>query len=212
VFAELIKLRPDDTLVRISRGRALLRENRWRRAIDEYEKVIKSRPGGDEWFEYAALLLLNEDEEGYREFAEWAVKQAGADPPPFTAFVLSRMNSLIAKPVTDPAQGIKWAREAVESGSNAWFLHSLALAHLRAGQWDEAALRFEESRADWGKVLNLLGLAIVDFRRNRPDAARERLNEALQDCPAPGEGQDGPSDRVEMHLLRREVDQLAEKK
>jgi tetratricopeptide (TPR) repeat protein len=211
VFAELLKLRPDDTMLRICRGRGQVGENLWQRAMDEYERVIKSRPGGDEWFEYAALLLLNDDEPGYREFTEWAINKAGAKPEPFTAYALARMNSLVPRPVAEPARAIAWAKQAVDSGSTAWFVHALGLAHLRAGQWNEAVKQFEESNAAWGKPMNLLGMAIVDFRRNRTDAARARLNEAIEAFPTPGDGQWGPADRVEMYLLRREAEALAKK-
>src|SRR5262249_7029031 len=121
VFAELLKLRPDDTMVRICRGRAQVGENLWQRAMDEYERVIKARPGGDEWFEYAALLLLNDDEAAYREFAEWAINKAGANPEPFTAYALARLNSLVPRSVADPSRAIAWARQATAHGRTARF-------------------------------------------------------------------------------------------
>ena len=79
-----------------------------------------------------------------------------------------------------------------------------------AGQMEQAAQRFQESlntAPSWNaRLLNWLGLALVDLRRGRPEEARKWFGQAIQSIEqhAPGLTQD----RIEAQLLRREVEQL----
>ena len=62
VFERLTKMRPDATGLWIARGRWHLFSNRWHEALSDYAHIIKFLPIGDEWTDYAALLLITGDE------------------------------------------------------------------------------------------------------------------------------------------------------
>jgi tetratricopeptide (TPR) repeat protein len=84
----------------------------------------------------------------------------------------------------NPAQAVNWAERAVAVGRQASNLHMLGRAHYRAGQFDEAVRRCEESlkiQPNWpGRILNWLVLAMAHQRLNHPDDARQWLAQAVQ--------------------------------
>jgi tetratricopeptide (TPR) repeat protein len=84
------------------------------------------------------------------------------------------------------------------------------MAHLRAGQLDEAAPRFRESLdsdPDWDAIfLNGLGLALVYHERGETQETRQYLRKAVESM------EQHPSRaiqaRMQGRLLRRELEQL----
>src|SRR5262249_12907433 len=66
----------------------------------------------------------------------------------------------------------------------AWYLHTLGLAHYRAGQFDEAVRRLQESTAltpAWAAdVDNWLALALAQHRLDHEEEARRWLDKAME--------------------------------
>ncbi len=87
-------------------------------------------------------------------------------------------------------------------------MNTLGLAHLRAGQLDEAARCFHQALPSH-PILNWLGLALVDHARGQTEDARQWLGkaiEAMEQRPDLCE-----EDHLQGQLLRREVEQLLRK-
>jgi WD40 repeat protein/tetratricopeptide (TPR) repeat protein len=215
LFARTAALRPADAGLWVAHGRLLALHGRWDQAAADYARVIDSCPlpdsavRTDEAFEYACLLLLRGDEAGYRRFCQRLVERAGPQPKGFLGFVLARSCGLAPGGAVEPAQAVEWAESALSfGGRTSWYLHAVGLAHYRAGDWDKARQRFEESdRTGWGgTVVNWLGLALVCQRTGRADEARRWLDKATgwldkaapESLPAP--------DRLEGEVLRREAE------
>src|SRR5260370_36014973 len=97
-------------------------------------------PADDIWFQHACLRLLQGDVAEYQGRCRNALKQIGQTREGFTgtqAFLASR--ACMLHPQMDHAQGLLWADKAVSSDPKCpWYLHVLALAHYRPGQWDKA--------------------------------------------------------------------------
>src|SRR5262249_33658809 len=146
-LARAVELRPDDSQLRIAIGRQHAQLSQWAEAAGHYARASASRPIHDDTFEEGCLLLLAGNDAGYRAFCKRLVSGAGGRKDPFAAFVLARTCGLAAGAVDDPRQAVRWGEQAVAGGPKiAWFLHALALARYRAGQFEKAVQRLDESR------------------------------------------------------------------
>ncbi|HKB37214.1 MAG TPA: tetratricopeptide repeat protein, partial [Gemmataceae bacterium] len=215
VFARVVALRPQDMGPLVARGRAHALRREWAEAAADYARAIEARPlpaqgqPHDEPFEYACLLLLVGDQAGYRELSRRLADRVGAEPDPFACYVLARTCGLAAEPPADPAQLVRWAERAVASSPRtAWYLHTLGLAHSRAGQGQEAVRRLEESDgASWGdaSVVNWLALVLTHHRLGHGDEARRWLEKATGWLDKAPPGSLPASDWLEAHVLVREA-------
>jgi Flp pilus assembly protein TadD len=135
---------------------------------------------------------------------------AGPAQDPFTASRLARACALAEPPPADAARLIGWARPAVKAqATEPSYQHTLGLAHLRAGHWDEAARHLRDADRGWAVApLNWLGLALVHGRRGQPAEARRWLDKAnaVLDRTSPATW---PTwDWLEAQVLRREAETL----
>src|SRR5262249_300406 len=118
----------------------------------------------------------------------------------------------------DPERAVGWGKQAVASGPRvAWYLHALALAHLRAGQHRQAIKQFEASRQeDWqgAQVLNELGLALAYQKLGDTKKARDWLGtegrslDRLKPSSAKKPVTIPATDWLEAEVLRREAEGL----
>ena len=83
----------------------------------------------------------------------------------------------------DPARLARLGNEAVKAEPNAWHLHTLGLAHYRAGRYEEAVRELQQSmRVDpkWPAVpVNWLVLAMAHHRLGHAKQARQWLDKAV---------------------------------
>src|SRR5262249_24110044 len=133
-----------------------------------------------------------------------------------TAFILARTGSVLDGPPVDPARLVVWGRQAVEVPPpiQPWCIHALGVAHYRAGQYDLAIQRLEESlRAIWtnGNAQNRLRLALAHHRLGHADEARRWLREAITDIDKAARSLP-PTDWLEANVLRREAEALIDPK
>jgi tetratricopeptide (TPR) repeat protein len=218
-YAKLLESRPGDGHLWTGRGRYYAVRDRWDRAAADFARGIASAPpDSQEWFEHACLRLLVGDGAGYREFVREMRRREGRTDDPLVAFILARSCILTPDPVVEPVQAIRWAEQAVASERNAWYLQVLGTAHYRAGHYDEAIRRLEESNAgDWKedrKTQNRLVLAMAYQRLGAATKARALLEEVAAMWKAiEAEKVDGAvampaTDWLPLQIYRREAEAL----
>jgi tetratricopeptide (TPR) repeat protein len=215
---QAVSLRPKDTQLRIAIGRHYARISEWEKAARHYTRAGESRAIHDDAFEQACLALLTGDKVGYRAFCKRLAARAGRRPNAFTAFVLARTCGLAAGAVDGPGRAVGWGEQAVRSQAGvAWYLHALALAHYRAGQFKKALRRLEESlQARWTNIefLNWYLRALILHRQGRVKQAREWLGKAraAHDRLKPAGATTLPAtDWLEAAVLRREAEGMMSK-
>src|SRR5262249_47655338 len=131
---------------------------RWRDAAADLTPAdFEKAPLDDVWLQVACLRLLQGDDEGYRALCRQLLERMGQTKAGLTgsqAFLASRTCMLRPETNPEPAKGVLWAEKALATQPKSpWYLHALALAHYRAGQFEKAVERSQESlRADprWG--------------------------------------------------------------
>jgi WD40 repeat protein/serine/threonine protein kinase/regulator of sirC expression with transglutaminase-like and TPR domain len=183
VFDRVVELRPHDAHLWVARGRMNGRLRRWDRAAADYARVIDKRhvEGNEEMFENACLRLIVGDSRGYRRFCQQTVARAGDTKNTFAAFILARMCCLVPNATPDPSRAVRWAEQALAAEKHNYLFHALGAAHYRAGQFELAVQRLEESdRSGWGdaSVVNWLFLAMAQHQLGHADEARKWLDKA----------------------------------
>jgi hypothetical protein len=174
---------------------------------------------GDDAFECACLFLIRGDVEGYRNFYDRLIERAGQTKDMFEAFVLARIGGLAPPGVLNPSRVLKWGKQAVASAPRVpWYVHAMALGHYRAGQFDLAIKRFQESQnGTWGltgDLLNCLGRALAEYRLGHAALARESLGQGMAwlEKATPAKADEPTTlfatDWLEAQLLRREAEAL----
>jgi serine/threonine protein kinase/Flp pilus assembly protein TadD len=239
-YARVLDKAPDRLGVYLDRGRLHTRFGRWEEAAADFTKGLGDGALNDDWFQLAALHLLAGHAKEYEEHCSKTIKmRAQAKDPPVGApgagpgagvpapnemdFHAGRILSLGPAEGEAREQGAQWAERAVAAApTNAWYLHCLALAHYRAGRYDQAIRRLKESQKvgpDWGGPLNPLLLALCHQALKQPaeaQDARRKADEWLDkinrdrpkseaDLPPPGFSL---SDWLEYQVLRREAERM----
>ncbi len=131
---------PPDTATLLRRARLYGRAGLWERAAADYSRAFAAGEPetGWDWLRYARVLLLRGDAEGYRRLCARLLAHFGAEGrPPFDdSIILAAV--LAPGGIADPEAALHWAREEWEEAPwNVDFQRLLALAHGRAGQWQE---------------------------------------------------------------------------
>ena len=176
--------------------------------------------------EYASTLVLAGDQEGYRRTCADLLRRLASVTDPQTCYLLARTASL-APGGGDPAQAVQRAEKGVAAyAKRAWYLHTLAVAHYRAGQFGEAVRRAQQSLKDdpaWGgHVVDWLLLAMAHERLGHADEARQWLDKAAGWLDQAGKGLPKEtrfalplpswSDRLEAQILRLEAERMIGRK
>jgi WD40 repeat protein/tetratricopeptide (TPR) repeat protein len=218
-YARLLELRPDDGPLWSARGRYHAQRGRWDQAAADFARgITPMAPDSEECIEYACLQLLVGDDQGYRAFLREVQCRAGRIDDPYVAYVLARAAVVAPAPVVEPGRVTRWAERAVASSLNGWNLHTLGVAHYRAGHLDAAIRWLEESNAtDWGeqgRMQNRLVLAMAHHRLGHAAQARALLDEvarwwkALEAARTDGAVTMPLTDWLPLQLFRREAETL----
>jgi tetratricopeptide (TPR) repeat protein len=196
----------------------------WAHAADCYAKALQlgATENGHFGFEYAALLLLSGDREGYA--AVCARMAERCKPPNLRPYHVARACTLASAPPLDPALPAKLATtELRASARQPWSLTEQAALHCRAGRSAEAVPLLRESLRGEPRpgraVLNWLWLALAHQHQGRPEEARRWLDKARRWMDAHEGGfPSGDEDRdrlgrdlhsaLEAQALRREAEAL----
>jgi serine/threonine protein kinase/WD40 repeat protein/tetratricopeptide (TPR) repeat protein len=210
-FDEAVKKRPNDRYLWSGRARYHVERKEWQAAANDFARAVALGATEEPSFEYAAVLLLLDDEAGYRKHVGHMLERDGGSPEPVVGYVLARTCGLVPHSPADPARVVAWAERAVANRPGAgWYLHVLGLALYRKGELREAVARLEEAeRTGWAGALNWLVLAMAEQRLGRPGAARRHLGMAMNalDTPETVKGFYS-TDVLEAQVLRREAEEM----
>ena len=210
-YSEAIRIAPEDAGLHRARSEAYLALGRYDEALADWERYVElGRDDAVAALIRAQMLLMADRTEDYRQACQEILDRFGQSERPAACCHAARACLLAPKAVPDPMVPVELATRAVSRDPRGWTLYTLGMAHLRAGQRDEAAQRFQESldaHPEWGAMfLNWLGLALVHHERGETEEARQWLGKAIESMeqhPAPA-----TQGRIEGQLLRREVQQL----
>jgi serine/threonine protein kinase/Flp pilus assembly protein TadD len=190
VFRRLVKLRPDQFCLWWDRGQMFANRGEWSAAAQDLTRALAvldrneyQRPGAYMVQSLAASLLLGGDEKSYRELRDSILKNVDRIDDPQAANVLSRACSLRALSITDSSVSLRLSQQAVAASPKmAWYLYGLGAAHYRAGQYEQAIARCEDSikaQPKWlGRGQNHVILAMACKRLGRHEEAQDWLAKA----------------------------------
>jgi tetratricopeptide (TPR) repeat protein len=218
----LLEAEPANEAPRRRRARASIALQDWERAGRDYAQLPTLESDLEQACEYAGVLLLQGDKDGYSQLCRRLLQHFGRNRNPEELYLLARILALAPQDVTEPAEAVERAEKAATARpKEACFFHTLAVAHYRAGQFDRAVQRLRESQGfGWGgHVIDWLLLAMAHERQGQHEEARRWLDRAVrwwieQTGTADLGGATGrlpvPSwtDHLEALLLRREAEQL----
>jgi tetratricopeptide (TPR) repeat protein len=221
--SRVIELDPKDAGRWRLRGRCYAKQGHWETASADLRKAAELRPDDAElWCEYACLLVLQNDNDGYRAACGQALERFSGSADPEILYFVARTCALAPSAVPDPGQPVNLAEKAVAARPKlSWYLHTLGIAYYRAGQFEEAVRSFTESmEADpaWCHVLDWLPLAMAHYRLGHAEEARQWLDKAMELIDQTPRNAEGPpavgsslTDQLECQLLLREAQALLEK-
>ncbi len=211
LFDHVAQLRPDEPAVWIGRGQYHVLRSQWAKAASDYARAAPLQPVADKTYQYAGLLLLIGDEQGYRKYC--AELSTLADEP---GFLLARSCAIGPESGVEPDRIIDWAKQ----GDTAWELHVLGLAQYRAGMYVEAIQSLKASNAGtWpalAKSQNELVLAMAYHDQGEKEKAEELLKQATKtiDHARPQQADEPVDvaipDWIGIETLRREAEGLIE--
>jgi predicted Zn-dependent protease len=179
LFAAVEKIRPNDPLVPLTRGREMALQSKWEEAKKAYAAAVQSLPAGAEWFDYAALCVICNDRKAYQEHCAWMAKQEGQPVNEFVGHYYARTAGLVADADKDWSPAVKWAQTAVDKQPGAAaYLHAAGLVYCRDNQLDKARERLEASlKLRWeSQILNNLALGMVECKLGNEEAAKKQLD------------------------------------
>jgi serine/threonine protein kinase/WD40 repeat protein/tetratricopeptide (TPR) repeat protein len=205
----------------------LASQGQWEKAAKEYPAALDPPPGELDqaghltlWCEYASVLLLRGDNDGYQRVCRQVLERYSQAKPYDAKYMVARIVSLAPHKITDPDQVVRQAQEASgEFRQHPWVRHTLAVASYRAGRFESALEQCQQSmKLDpaWrGHVVNWLLLAMAHQRLGHAKEAREWLDKATEWNDKASKGKPKPSidqlvwcDRLELQLLLREAEEL----
>ena len=184
LYSRVCKLRPDEPMVWNGRAQSLALRGHWEESRKYYAKVIEGVPvDNNETTDYAYLLVLLGDHDGFQQYCQSLVDRAGKSTDTEVAFHFARVCGAGPCTAVDSSQVVEWAEVAARSSTKAWYPHVLGLAQYRAGRYEAAIENLKKSNAiDWNinqhqvpKSLNWLVLAMAHFRLEHSDEARQFL-------------------------------------
>jgi tetratricopeptide (TPR) repeat protein len=159
----------------------------------------------------APKLLLAGDTDTYRRVCSRLIARLGDTDEPRTAYLVARLCTMAPDTVSDSARLVKLAERAVRANAMPHYLHTLGLAHYRAGQFDQAIEHLHKSiEGKWNaNVANWLALAMAYQRLGRADEARKWFDQAARWMENPESLQSiHGHDSLFCQVLRREAETL----
>jgi tetratricopeptide (TPR) repeat protein len=176
-------------------------------------------------FEYAGALLLSGDTKGYKRVCAYLLERGDKlkclNHPGRKSYLLARTCLLSPASGADLAKLSRLAGRAVRAEPRGpWNLHTLGLAHYRAGRYEEAVKRLNEPMQvypGWpAQPVNWLTLAMAHHHLGHAAEARQWLDNAVRaidlnrrDNPRARTALGmHPHDWVACLLLRREAEAL----
>lgn len=158
----------------------------WDKAVADLQAArlhsapLKSvQPHDDLWFQLACLHLLQGDLTGYRQLCQQLCLRAPTRGfSGRAAYMAARTCALHPDGSTAAVQAVRLAEKELASDPKApWYLHTVALAHYGAGEYEKCIRYARESQqagSRWeGNMVNTLLLALAHQRHGQLDEARQ---------------------------------------
>jgi WD40 repeat protein/tetratricopeptide (TPR) repeat protein len=199
------------------RGGWYAEQQKWREAADDFKRIADLDPEHQSAGYMTALLRLRAgDTAGYRQHCQVLVEHALKTRNPAQANNLVWACTLAPGAVHDPKPLVERMEKEFQTGSAPWwYFRTLGAALYRAERFDDAVRRIEEGiklQGKGGMPQEWLFLAMAHQRLGHAAQARKWLDQTVRAIeqadpkkPAPDTGW---SDRIEIQLLRREVQTL----
>jgi tetratricopeptide (TPR) repeat protein len=219
LWADVAKQMAADPL---GQARAYAARREWALAADAYARSLKRRPtdDGEFWFEYAAVLLLSGDHQGYVKACAHLVDRCGTEKGP-RSYHVARACTLAPDAGVEAALPGRLAENELRGNREFWSLTEKGALAYRVGRFQAAVPFFGQSlRANsqpGAAVLNWLWLALANQKLGMADEARRWLGGAKvwldqygDGIPAHAEAELGLHlhNWLEAHVLRREAEAL----
>jgi tetratricopeptide (TPR) repeat protein len=170
-------------------------------------------------FLYACLLLMLGETDGYQTFCRELVARPSQPEDDYAAVVLARVCAVGASNAVEPERLVEWATAGAERFADAARLHVLGLAYYRAGRYERAIEKLQQSNAGRGwsqpaKSQNWLVLAMARFQLGEIEEARHCLETArslsaqVRPIDYDEQGLLAAPDWIEINVLLREAEAL----
>jgi WD40 repeat protein len=189
--------------------------SRWGRPAEDFAKLLESEPNSLP-LRYQHLLILMEtgNTAGVRRACEDLLKRFGNTTDPAQAHSVAWYCVLAPDAVGNPKAPVRLAEAALaghpgRGGARSDVLKTLGAALYRAGRFEEAIRRLDESmqtRGDGGDPRAFAFLALAHYRLGHRDEAERWLEKVV--AYRPQEGFDFSTDDVEIRILHREAESL----
>jgi hypothetical protein len=183
---------------------------------------ITTRLDDDTYAEYAGCLILDHNDQAYRQLRQQLKERLAQQPKDEdAASVVSRVFAMGPVDAADSSQVVEWAKQATRTKPvPEWKTHNLGLAQYRAGH-DEAAiknLQIVSSGLSQGCTSDWLVLAMIHDRLGHKSEARRCIEQATEFMTGAGPDPNAPDcearipclDWIELNVLSREAEKLLE--
>jgi tetratricopeptide (TPR) repeat protein len=208
VYSEAILLAPEMCDLYTLRAETYLAIDRFDDAVADCDSYLTKRPN----HVFVALmraqaLLLADRADEYRRACLEVLNRFRQSEDADKQCLAARVCVLLPAAVPDPMVPVHLAEQSVARHATPWSLYTLAMTHLREGQLDEAARRFQQSLdapSAWdARFLDRMGLALLHAKRGEAEASLRQLDGAMKLLAQnPDSFQ---QDRIEALLLLREL-------
>jgi tetratricopeptide (TPR) repeat protein len=226
-YSRALELDSKHRNARTNRAHAYGQLGRWEKAAADYAKLLELDPN-DHWHWYcsAALRLQIGDVDGYRHACRAMLARFGNTKADLIAHRVALDCVLMPKAVCDPELPLQLAERAVGQVPNhPWHLLILGAAYCRAGRFESAVERLEQSLKASQRdappnlphflALRWLFLALTYHGMGQTQQAHYCLEQAIQgmdtDLPKPGRGDESWGDWIRCQIVRREAEALLKK-
>ncbi len=209
----LVEQEPHNWHYHARRGRAQAELGHWKEAGDDFAAVVDRAPEEAEaWCLYAVLRLYQGDRPGYRRACAALLEQHQKGEPARVqrSYLTAWTCVLSADSGVKAERLVELAKQAVErEPGDPDYLCTLGAALFRAGDFKSAAGRLNEAQAIHGLrpcTREWLWLALVHQRLGSTREARQWMEKAMTALKAPEAATLPWVQRVQLDLLRREVE------
>jgi WD40 repeat protein/Flp pilus assembly protein TadD len=212
---------PDEPNIEDRRGRACAQLARWPEAAAHFEQAtLRGHDQAGPWYRHALLRLHLKDHSGYQRACAAALERFGAAPD-LVAVQLAAWTCVLGVAAKDDAVRALAAaqRAALAEPKNHARLLTVGAALYRAGRFDDAVRKLDESTKVWGKddtVWDWLFLAMSHHRLGQHRLAEGYWTKASRWMDQAGGRTPATalswSNQMELSLLRREAEALLDGK